>query len=79
MRRDNQGRFQRIHNDLEDIVNVSYSLLKLIPILFISYCLWYYFDINTSFRGIVMKIMCGHNDCSCSCSNGSAGGWYGKN
>jgi hypothetical protein len=74
--RDQQGRFARAKEDAIGFLTLIYYLYQLLPLIIFVICVYYYYDIPSSIRQTLLKVICGSNYESCTCKDGVNGGSY---
>lgn len=79
--RDNQGRFMaRAREDMFNKLNIIYIFYQILPIIILIFCCYHYFDVSTSFKNVLLKLICGNSfeGCICKCGdvNGSSSSYW---
>ncbi len=69
--RDARGRFSSVKNEIEENIVTAWQMLKVVPLLFILFLLYRYFDVRGKVERFGEEITCG-SGCRCTCApNGS--------
>ncbi len=64
--RDTRGRFQAVKEDIEEGVSLAYRIIQLLPVLFLLFLLYRYFQLGDRTFSLLEESLCGRN-CSCTC------------
>ncbi len=67
-KRDAKGRFIAVQEELADNLFTTWRIIKILPLLFVAYCVWRYLRVTDRLGLILLDMACGSDNCRCCCS-----------